>query len=109
MGYRKLPIEVRLGMYKEIDPETGCWLWTGACNKDGYGVTYYQGKVILAARLSLHLYKNFDLNGKLEACHETFCKNKNCFNPEHLRPDTHLANVKDSIEAGTHNYWSNPK
>ncbi|MEU2267966.1 HNH endonuclease signature motif containing protein [Streptomyces olindensis] len=42
----------------EVDPETGCWLWTGSCNgegQSGYGQVSYEGKTQLVHRVVFRL------------------------------------------------------
>jgi len=104
-GQSTASIRERLEQQRKIDPDTGCWLWTGYINTDGYGRIRYRGRRLHVHRLSLHVYKDFDLDSELQACHEPICKTRKCFNPDHLRPDTCWSNVRDSIEAGTFNGW----
>ncbi|MBC7324493.1 MAG: HNH endonuclease [Moorella sp. (in: Bacteria)] len=41
----------------EVDPETGCWLWTGSCNEgqSGYGQVSYEGEAQLVHRVVFRL------------------------------------------------------
>lgn len=70
--------------------ESGCWLWTGALRKDGYGQIELprdgDGKRTcwLAHRLVAHLL-GFALGENMH--HRETCP-KRCVNPEHLTPLT---------------------
>ena len=76
----------------EADPNGGCWLWSGALCKDGYGVAYdpVAKKKISAHRLSFRehfgkLTKGLVLDHK--------CRVRACVNPLHLREVTSGQNV----------------
>lgn len=48
--------------------ENGCWLWQGHKDKDGYGQITRARRRARAHRLSMHLFKGFDLDSKLYLC-----------------------------------------
>ena len=76
---------------KYLDKSGECWLWTGNCNKDGYGRFGYEGKIWRTHRL-MYLHCNGELpEYPLEVCHK--CKSKNCCNPEHLEAGTKSKNL----------------
>lgn len=77
---------------RSIDSITGCWNWTRSLTL-GYAQTSYQHRLVRVNRLSLHLFKNFDLDSKLLVCHK--CDNPRCFNPDHLFLGTHSDNARD--------------
>jgi hypothetical protein len=83
-----------------VEKTDSCWLWTGCCNKQGYGRFRFAGKTYFAHRLIyIHCFGD---PGKLEICHASGIKcKKNCVNPDHLREDTNSANQKDKILDGT--------
>lgn len=94
--YEKEKIEARLMLEREIHGD--CWLWTGSRLPDGYGVIRVDGKKYPVHRLSLHLYKGFNLESDLVACHT--CDNPPCFNPAHLFIGTKADNNRDRNNKG---------
>lgn len=81
-----------------------CWIYTGLLNR-GYDQIKYRGKTIRIHRLICSkIYKKDIDDLKWIACHETICTSRACWNPAHLRADTHSSNSKDAIEKGTHNF-----
>ena len=71
---------------------SGCWLWLGALDKDGYGVSWYKGKWCKA---HTHLWlksghapvsRGWVLDHK--------CRIRRCVNPDHMEPVTHATNVR---------------
>ena len=79
----------------------GCWLWPGAHHSGGYGIVRYQGKPVDVHRLSMHLFRGFDLlSGRpTYICHA--CNVPGCYNPDHLYVGTAKANSADAIASGT--------
>lgn|SRR3990167_9103754 len=69
------------------EPNTGCWLWTGACRRDGYAVY----KQTLGHIATYNAVKGPVLDG-LEIDHK--CRVRSCVNPDHLEAVTHLENVR---------------
>ena len=72
------------------DSEDGCWNWTGAIHKLGYGQFKFNGSMKRAHRVSYELVKGSIPKG-LEIDH--ICRNRRCVYPDHLRSVTHKVNV----------------
>jgi hypothetical protein len=75
----------------------GCWLWTGATDKNGYGVLVHRGVHWRAHRAAWTLTHG-PIPATLHILHG--CDNPPCCRtdtPEHLRPGTPLDNAADRI------------
>lgn len=72
--------------------EDGCWLWTGAVGKGGYGNTYYEGHYVNIHRL-IYLLEVGEIPKGRKVCHS--CDNRLCVNPEHLYLATQKKNLDD--------------
>jgi hypothetical protein len=77
--------------------ESGCWLWTGTKDSDGYGRIKISGKIWTAHRLSFRLF-NGDLLDGMEVNHS--CDVRNCVRPEHLHLGTPKTNARERMERG---------
>lgn len=77
-----------------------CWLWTGARDKDGYGIVWvneqHRGK--RAARFILAEALGRQLEPNEFACHTCDCPP--CCNPQHLFPGSAALNHEDMARKG---------
>lgn len=79
------------------DPITGCWNWTGASNRYGYGRMSVFGKRTLTHRLSWE-YHYGPIPSGMNILHK--CDNPACCNPEHLFIGTQQDNIADMHQKG---------
>lgn len=101
--HRHLPAETRF--FAQVDREPtdpvakakGCWLWTGAKDKNGYGRIRVNGRQMHAHVFSWEIRYCPMPPGKW-GLHT--CDNPSCVNPEHVYPGTPQANVQDRMEHG---------
>lgn len=77
----------------------GCWEWTRARNRRGYGVVNLQSGQVKAHRLAWEL-----TNGPIPAGRYVLhsCDNPPCVRPDHLRIGSLADNNRDARERGHH-------
>lgn len=85
-----------------INPDTGCWNWTGSICTSGYGKIYINGSkstnVYKVHRLSFSIFNKY-ISQDLVIDH--ICRNRKCCNPDHLREVTNKENVLFNSESRT--------
>lgn len=81
------------------EPNSGCWLWTGALGRDGYARINILGK---SAQAHIWSYRHFvgEVLEGLELDH--VCRVRCCVNPGHLESVTHFENMRRSPLHGMH-------
>lgn len=95
-GYR--PLYERFDEKYIPEPNSGCWLWTGSLNSDGYGNIGLSRsrRTEKAYRISYERYKG-PIPDHLEIDHK--CRVRSCVNPDHLRVVTHKENMGNAVYA----------
>lgn len=79
------------------EPNSGCWLWTGPVNGDGYGKVGFAGAFYRTHRLAFHLAHG-PVPAGLSVRHA--CDTPCCINPDHLCAGTHADNMEDMKRRG---------
>ena len=90
------PVEERFFRLTIPEPNSGCLLWLGSYNKDGYGQFKVHngtrnGRTILAHRVAWELSHGLVV-GDFQVLHE--CDTRPCVNKDHLFLGTHRDNME---------------
>lgn len=80
------------------EPNSGCWLWTGAVTGAGYGAFMFNGRMAESAHRASYVLHKGKIDEEMLVCHK--CDNKLCVNPDHLFLGTYLDNTRDMIKKG---------
>ncbi len=93
---RGAPVEERFWSY--VDKTDGCWLWTGAKYRDGYGAFKATASRLVRAHRYMYELAIGHIPDGLLVCHT--CDIRHCVNPEHFFLGTTTDNVADCIAKG---------
>lgn len=99
---RRPDIYRRLRRRCVVNVETGCWEWTGAKSKNGYGRIKVDGRLALTHRVAAYCAGVGDqifatITGE---CVMHTCDNKACCNPNHLIDASRRDNMRDCAAKG---------
>lgn len=92
----KAPLQERFDAKYIPEPNSGCWLWIGSVNTNGYGQIQFGKKLGRAHRVSLYL-DGRDIPDGLVVDH--LCGNRQCVNPSHLEAVTQQENTVRGMRA----------
>ena len=81
------------------DSALGCWLWSGARSKSGYG-NFNAGGIFVGSHVWSYALANGQVPDGLQVNHK--CGIRNCVNPNHLYAGTQKENIGDQLREGTH-------
>jgi hypothetical protein len=97
-----MTVDERITKYTQPEPNSGCWLWTGACGSSGYPqLTVKDGGADRPVSLRVHRFVCEQAHGEARgrsALHK--CDVKLCVNPQHLYFGTQKENVQDAYARG---------
>lgn len=92
ISYAGDAIAVRIRARISIDHATGCWLWQGTIQPNGYG-QIYMGVQHRTSRVHRVSYETFVGPIPEGLVLDHLCRNRACANPAHLEPVTIGENV----------------
>lgn len=92
------------GFWAMVVKTEGCWEWTGAKFKTGYGAVNIGHRIVTTHRRSWEL-TNGPIPEGLFVLHH--CDNRPCVRPDHLFLGTHQDNMTDMVSKGRQkNGWA---
>ena len=82
------------------EPKTGCWLWVGKTNADGYGELHSEDNEfgLRSAHRYSYTIHHGHIPAKLQVLHK--CDQPCCINPDHLFLGTQQENIADMDRKG---------
>jgi len=80
------------------EPNSGCWLWSGAKTSSGYGSFAMDRYRTIPAHRYAWICAYGSIPDGIDVCHR--CDNPLCVNPEHLWLGTHTDNNSDRHRKG---------
>lgn len=97
-GFRSRPLTECFLEKISPEPNTGCWLWTGAGDGDRYGQIWSSGSKRKAHVVSWEIANGRRVPTGLLVLHS--CDVPSCVNPAHLSVGTQGDNMQDAIRRG---------
>ena len=99
MSYTKQPTIARFLNHIEI-AQSHCWEWTAGVDQKGYGLFWFDGRMVRAHRFSFEWFNERLIPKDRQIDH--LCRNHRCVNPDHLEVVTLAENIARGL-TGIHN------
>lgn len=88
-GGRFITESEEIRFWRRVEKTDGCWIWTGAKDRDGYG-QFWNGAQMEKAHRSSWRFAGLTLSSTLTLDH--LCRNHSCVRPDHLEQVTNREN-----------------
>ena len=100
MPHKYTQAERTTSFWARVDKTGPCWIWSGSCDRDGYG-HFWNGERNVRSHQHSYVMANGPVPDGLEVDH--LCRVRGCVRPDHLEAVTHAVNVsRGSRAAQTH-------
>lgn len=83
--------------WSQVDKSGECWVWTGYCDKAGYG-RFWDGDKLVRAHRFVYELLNGPTPSDVHVLHH--CDNPSCVRPDHGFPGNPRINAEDREEKG---------
>lgn len=90
----------------EVDPDSGCWVWTRGLDQNGYGKVSFQGKTRSVHRLMFSVFVGPLVEGLV--VDHIDCISTACCNPAHLRQISGAGNSQNQRGPRANNISGHP-
>ena len=90
----------------EVDPDSGCWVWTRGLDQNGYGKVSFQGKTRSVHRLMFSVFVGPLVEGLV--VDHIDCISTACCNPAHLRQISGAGNSQNQRGPRSNNISGQP-
>jgi hypothetical protein len=97
MRSESLPLLQRLLKHVSFDPASGCWVWTGYCDPQGYARHREGRRLARVHRTIFEVLRPGVLT--VDDVLDHVCRNRGCVNPNHLDPVTSRENTLRGVAA----------
>lgn len=95
MHLRGFTLSEKLLLNHAVDPDSGCWRWTGAHSDKGYGDVRAHGNVTPVHRVAYELWVGPIPEGlHIDHVLARGCVHRDCLNPAHLEAVTQQENIR---------------
>ena len=91
--------------WRKVNKTDGCWIWTAARQRRGYGAFWTPEKIYPAHRW-IYQVLNGPISLDLQVCHH--CDNPPCVRPDHLFVGTRRDNMLDCARKGRRGMQPHP-
>ena len=90
--------QLKRAFWSKVRKGSGCWIWTGASMKNGYGMFHVHRKCVTAHRFIYMRSRKVSVPSSMDVCHK--CDNRLCVRPSHLYVGTRKVNMEDAKNKG---------